>query len=216
MEDAEEPAGTEDSDEEEAGPASSDGDGTLGDAFWKRVEREARACQQDMDDEDAPDWEFEDGETKSKDKNYTFCPAPHRATLLQKFTRHFVRHPIFPVRLGACQTAEQIREVSVKDMYFHCKRNGLPEVWAYMWNQWYSPSRWKLWARSTSPLLSRLRTTMTVENHWRQLKHQYLRFTHRPRLDHAIYVICTKIVSAYMVTAANLERTCIGLAEARA
>lgn len=48
-----------------------------------------------------------------------FCPAPHRATLLQKFTRHFVRHPIFPVRLGHCQTAEQIREASVKDMYFH-------------------------------------------------------------------------------------------------
>lgn len=46
---------------------------------------------------------------------------------------------------------------------------------------------------------------MTVENHWRQLKHQYLRFTHRPRLDHAIYVICTNIVPAYMVTAANLE-----------
>lgn len=194
-----------DSDEELAAPSLEDRVGVLGDAFWKKVQREAKACQQDVDDEDAPEWEFEDGETKSKDKNYTFCPAAHRTTILQKFTRHFVRHPIFPERLGSCQTAEQIREAAVKDMYYHCKRNGLAEVWGYMWTQWYSPKRWKLWARSTSPLLSRLRTTMTVENHWRQLKHQYLRFTHRPRLDHAIYVICTNIVPAYMVTAANLE-----------
>lgn len=195
--------GDEDSGSDE-GPAMRDDTGQ-GDTFWRRVQREVKACQQDIEDEDAPEWEFEDGETKSKDKDYTFCPAAHRTTILQKFTRHFVRHPIFPERLGSCQTAGQIREAAVKDMYYHCKRNGLSEVWAYLWTQWYAPSRWKLWARSTSPLLSRLRTTMTVENHWRQLKHQYLRFTHRPRLDHAIYVICTGIVPAYMVTAANLE-----------
>lgn len=46
-----------------------------------------------------------------------FCPAAHRTTILQKFTRHFVRHPIFPERLGSCQTAGQIREAAVKDMY---------------------------------------------------------------------------------------------------
>ncbi|KIO32621.1 hypothetical protein M407DRAFT_46147, partial [Tulasnella calospora MUT 4182] len=90
-------------------------------------------------------------------------------------------------------------------MYMHCKRNGLAEVWAYMWAQWYAPKRWPLWARSTSPLLSRLRTTMTVENHWRQLKRQYLAFTHRPRLDHAIHVICTEMVPAYMAISAKLE-----------
>lgn len=188
-----------------AAPSLDDHVGVQGDAFWQRVQREVKACQQDIDDEDAPEWEFEDGETKSKDKNYTFCPAAHRTTILWKFTRHFVRHPIFPERLGSCQTAEQIREAAVKDMYYHCKRNGLAEVWGYMWAQWYSPNRWKLWARSSSPLLSRLRTTMTVENHWRQLKHQYLWFTRRPCLDHAIYVICTNMVPAFMVTAATLE-----------
>lgn len=143
-----------DGDEDLAAPSLDDGVGVLGDAFWKKVQREAKACQQDVEDEDAPEWEFEDGETKSKDKNYTFCPAPHRTTILQKFTRHFVHHPIFPERLGSCQTAEQIREAAVKDMYYHCKRNGLPDIWGYMWTQWYSPKRWKLWARSTSPLLS--------------------------------------------------------------
>jgi hypothetical protein len=46
---------------------------------------------------------------------------------------------------------------------------------------------------------------MTVENHWRQLKHQYLMFTHRPRLDHTIHTICTAMVPAYVASAARLE-----------
>ncbi|KDQ13878.1 hypothetical protein BOTBODRAFT_110980, partial [Botryobasidium botryosum FD-172 SS1] len=90
-------------------------------------------------------------------------------------------------------------------MYEHCKRNGLADVWAYLWTQWYSPSRWLLWARSTCLLLSQLRTTMTVENHWKQLKHHYLHFMHRPRLDHALFVICTKAIPAYMARASALQ-----------
>ncbi|KAG9045114.1 hypothetical protein FS837_007016 [Tulasnella sp. UAMH 9824] len=175
------------------------------DQFWRGVAREAKGCEQDVNEEDAPDWEFDDGEKKSKDPTYIFCPAPHRSALLHLYTRHFTRHPIFPARLGDTETAKQIRANAVKEMYFHCKRNSLAEVWAYMWTQWYSPKRWSLWACSSSPLLSRLHMTMTVENHWRQLKHQYLRFTHRPRLDHAIYVICTEMVPAYMVAASRLE-----------
>ncbi|KDQ06603.1 hypothetical protein BOTBODRAFT_78000, partial [Botryobasidium botryosum FD-172 SS1] len=62
-----------------------------------------------------------------------------------------------------------------------------------------------LWSRSTSPLLSRLRTTMTVENHWKQLKHHYLHIMHRPRLDHTLFVICTKAVPVYMARAPALQ-----------
>ncbi|KAG8912440.1 hypothetical protein FRC01_005099 [Tulasnella sp. 417] len=189
----------------DSGDDGGNGEEGVDDEFWQRVAREVKQCEQDVDEEDAPDWEFEDGETKSKDPNYTFCPAPHRSVLLHLFTRHFTRHPIFPARLGETETAEQIRVNAVKEMYYQCKRNGLAEVWAYMWTQWYAPKRWPLWARSSSPILSRLRTTMTVENHWRQLKHQYLRFTHRPRLDHAIHVICTEMIPAYMVAASKLE-----------
>ncbi|KDQ08673.1 hypothetical protein BOTBODRAFT_69613, partial [Botryobasidium botryosum FD-172 SS1] len=57
-------------------------------------------CENDTDTEDAPDWEFEDGETRSKDPRYTFCPAPHRADVLRLFANHFCRHPIFPTCLG--------------------------------------------------------------------------------------------------------------------
>jgi hypothetical protein len=50
------------------------------------------------DEEDAPDWEFEEGEVKSKDLNYVFCPAPHCKQLFHLFTKHFCQHPIFPER----------------------------------------------------------------------------------------------------------------------
>lgn len=31
----------------------------------------------EVDAEDGPDWMFDDGELKSADPNYVFCPAPH-------------------------------------------------------------------------------------------------------------------------------------------
>ncbi|KDQ09764.1 hypothetical protein BOTBODRAFT_36843 [Botryobasidium botryosum FD-172 SS1] len=46
---------------------------------------------------------------------------------------------------------------------------------------------------------------MTVENHWKQLKHHYLQFTHRPRLDHALFIICTQAIPAFIAQAATLE-----------
>ncbi|KDQ14255.1 hypothetical protein BOTBODRAFT_32728 [Botryobasidium botryosum FD-172 SS1] len=46
---------------------------------------------------------------------------------------------------------------------------------------------------------------MTVENHWKQLKRHYLHFLHRPRLDHAIFIICTQVVPDYMARARALE-----------
>ncbi|KAG8894884.1 hypothetical protein FRB99_000926 [Tulasnella sp. 403] len=171
----------------------------------EQVRKEIADCETSIDTEDAPDWEFEDGETKSKDADYVFCPAPHRAAILWMFTLHFCWHPIFLARLENIKTAEEIRRCAVTEMYMHCKRNGLTEVWAYAWNQWYRPDQWKLWARSASPLLSRLQTTMTVENHWKVLKHHYLHNLHRPRLDHALFIVFTNVIPAFMCQAETLE-----------
>ncbi|KAF6740926.1 hypothetical protein DFP72DRAFT_996139 [Ephemerocybe angulata] len=82
-------------------------------------------------------------------------------------------------------------------MYQFCETRGLREVWGYFWSSWYSPDRWVLWARSTSPHLSRLRTTMGVENFWRQLKHDYLRRAYRPRLDQLVWVLLNRITPDY-------------------
>ena len=109
------------------------------------------------DDEDAPDWEFDSNEQRSPDPLYEFCPAPHRKQLLSIITRHFCRHHFFPTRSGVHQSPADICNQCVCEMYMFCKRRGLTEVWAYMWNSWYSLSMWNLWARSSRSDWARLR-----------------------------------------------------------
>ena len=90
-------------------------------------------------------------------------------------------------------------------MYSFCKVRGLREVWGYMWSSWYSPKMWCLWARSTSPRISRLRTTMAVENFWRQLKHNYLHNVARPRLDHLVWILINRVTPAYIARSEILD-----------
>lgn len=170
------------------------------------IARDVREVMEDVDAEDAPDWEFSDGEKKSADKTYTFCPSIHRGQILRLFTKHFVRHPLFPhVEHPGDSSADSIRRQCAYEMYQHCFDRGLTEVWAYMWNCWYAPSRWVLWARSASERISRLRTTMTVENHWKVLKHHFLTFLHRPRLDRTLYTIITQAIPHALERASRLE-----------
>ncbi|KAJ7812151.1 hypothetical protein B0H14DRAFT_2753012, partial [Mycena olivaceomarginata] len=67
-----------------------------------------------------------------------------------------------PVFLGkdGPQTATDIRREAVHKMYQFCHTRGLREVWGYLWTLWYAPKMWKSRARSSSPYVSRLRTTM--------------------------------------------------------
>ncbi|KAJ7656863.1 hypothetical protein DFH06DRAFT_991405, partial [Mycena polygramma] len=139
---------------------------------------------------------FEPGEKKSANPGYVFCPAPHRHPLLRIFTKHFCQHPLFPTRDGP-KSAKQIRDEAVYEMYFFCYQRGLREVWGYLWTSWYAPKMWNLWARSTSPYLPRLRTTMNVENFWKQLKHGFLHNHLRPRLDQLIWILITQVTPAY-------------------
>ncbi|THH12617.1 hypothetical protein EW146_g7526 [Bondarzewia mesenterica] len=191
-------------------------DETLGD--WKNDEtgellkKVSRFADDETDEEDAPDWFFEEGETRSGDPDYVFCPAPHRKQLLHLFTRHFCQHPIFhePDKKPHSTTTyairqKQIREAAVYEMYQFCHQRQLNDVWAYFWNNWYSGKRWPLWARSTSPHLSRLRTTMTVENFWKQLKHEFLHHLLRPRLDQLIWILVAQVTPTYMYRAEILD-----------
>ncbi|KAL1740347.1 hypothetical protein HDZ31DRAFT_85480 [Schizophyllum fasciatum] len=82
-------------------------------------------------------------------------------------------------------------------MYTFCYMRGLREVWGYLWANWYSLQRWPLWARSTSPRLTRLRTTMTVENFWRQLKHNDLHHLVHPRIDQLVHILIHSVTPAY-------------------
>ncbi|KAJ7751394.1 hypothetical protein B0H16DRAFT_1318085 [Mycena metata] len=83
-------------------------------------------------------------------------------------------------------------------MYWFCHQRGLREVWGYMWAAWYCPAKYRLWARSSQPnFLGRWRTTMSVENFWRNLKHETLHHLLHPRLDQLIYLIITEVVPAF-------------------
>ena len=91
-------------------------------------------------------------------------------------------------------------------MYLFCHQRGLYEVWGYMWNQWYSQHQWKLWARSSSGThISRMRTTMTTENFWKQLKHDFLHYLVHPCLDQLVWILITQVYPAYMACSEKLE-----------
>ena len=150
---------------------------------------------------------WEEGETSPPHPEYVFCPSPHRKPILHLFTKHFCQHPLFPERHGGYFDAAAIRRQAVSEMYQFCFQRGLREVWGYLWTSWYAPKVWKLWARSTSPYVSRLRTTMGTENFWRQLKHNYLHHTLRPRLDHLVWILINKVTPEYIARAEILEDT---------
>ncbi|KAK0494167.1 hypothetical protein EDD18DRAFT_1077894, partial [Armillaria luteobubalina] len=141
---------------------------------------------------------FEEGELSAKDPNYVFCPAAHRKQLLHLFTKHFCTHTLFPGRDGVNRTSSKIECDAVYEMYTFCTCHGLTEVWAYMWNCWYCPKMWRLWARSTTPFITWLRTMMNVENFWKQLKHDWLHWLLHPRLDHLIYILIYHVTPVYL------------------
>jgi hypothetical protein len=159
------------------------------------------------EDVDGPEWDYEDGETRVKDTTYVFCPAPHRKPILYLFTKHFCQHPVIPERNEGSCSATEIRKHAVLEMYQFCWQRGLREVWGYLWTSWYAPSRWKLWARSTSSYLSRWQTTMGTKNFWKQLKHNHLHHMLRPHLDLLVWILIVKVTPEYIARAEVLEDT---------
>ena len=135
---------------------------------------------------------------KSKTLGYEFCPLPHRPSILHLLVKHFCQHPLLPQRHGQTRTAELIHSDSVYEAYLYCKNNHLREVWAYLWTSWYSPHKWKLWARSAHPhAIPRKRTTMVVEAMWRNFKQLVLYHYNRPRVDFATHSLVTRALPAY-------------------
>ncbi|KAK6988241.1 SWIM-type domain-containing protein [Favolaschia claudopus] len=170
------------------------------------------AGAEDLDLSDRPDaapsWlEPGDKTTFSVVAGYIFCPSPHRRQLLRLFIRHSCEHPLLSDRRGTSRTAKQIRDDAVRDMYLFCFQRGLREVWGYMWSAWYCPAKWKLWARSTSEdFIGRWRTTMTVENFWRNLKHRTLHEFVHPRLDQVFYLIISGLIPTFSAKMQIFER----------
>ncbi|KAJ6580083.1 hypothetical protein DFH09DRAFT_1246058 [Mycena vulgaris] len=76
-------------------------------------------------------------------------------------------------------------------------KNELPEAWAYLWENWYRPGRWQLWAHAEHAEIPRLKTTMMVESHWRRIKRDFLHHFHKPRLDLLVWILVVKLAPRY-------------------
>lgn len=92
----------------------------------------------------------------------TFCPLDLRDPIIKLIEAHFCAHPLIPGY--SAPTPEGIRAWAVKQMYEFCYKYNLREAWAYLWENWYRPGRWELWARSCNPEIPVLKTTMMLES----------------------------------------------------
>lgn len=88
--------------------------------------------------------------------------------------RHLLYHPTIPIAHVGKLPAADIYKRCIKEMYDLCHNHNLAYLWAYLWENWYRPARWILWARSSYSKLSRWRTTMAVESFWKDLKREVL------------------------------------------
>jgi hypothetical protein len=138
-------------------------------------------------------------------KEYQFCPPSHRLSIMHLFAKHASLHSLLPERHGEKRTPELIYRDAVTEMYRHCEVNNLTEVWAYLWNSWYSPSRWPLWTRAAhAKSIPVHRTTMMVEALWRNLKRLVLHMYNRPPADLAVHALVTKSIPPYRHTLSTL------------
>ncbi|KAI6013705.1 hypothetical protein BKA83DRAFT_4063137, partial [Pisolithus microcarpus] len=93
-----------------------------------------------------------------------------------------------------------IRQWAVKQMYMFCEENDLPELWAYLWENWYRRGRWELWAHTAAPgEIPRLKTTMVMESHWRHVKVDYLYHFSKPRVDLLVWILVKKLAPTYHI-----------------
>ncbi|KAJ7210775.1 hypothetical protein GGX14DRAFT_363219, partial [Mycena pura] len=134
---------------------------------------------------------LDDGESSCRG----FCPLTLREGVVDRMEHHLNTHPLIPGYSHPSPTG--IKEWAVRDSYTYCYENDLPELWAYLWENWYRPGRWELWARSTHDEIPRLKTTMMVESHWRRIKRDFLHHFHKPRLDLLVWILITKLAPKY-------------------
>lgn len=123
--------------------------------------------EEDGDDEDAIEREKEtsvgnEDEDEGVPGRRTFCPALYRDPIVNMMERHYCAHPSIP-GYGPPDTVG-IKRWAVEQMYNFCTKYKLPEVWAYLWENWYRCGRWELWARCGHKLIPVLKTTMILES----------------------------------------------------
>ncbi|KAF9033847.1 hypothetical protein BJ165DRAFT_1356948, partial [Panaeolus papilionaceus] len=144
---------------------------------------------------DEDDENMSDIHENTSSGRHTFCPKVHREKIITMLENHYCSHPLIPGY--APPSPEGIKNWAVRQMYTYCVENDLPELWAYLWENWYRKGRWELWARSASPLIPILKTTMILESHWRRIKHDFLHHFHMPHCDLLVWILVVKLAPLY-------------------
>ena len=92
----------------------------------------------------------------------TFCPLDLRDPIINLIEGHLCAHPLIPGY--SAPTPKGIREWAVRQTYEFCHQHDLREVLAYLWENWYRPGCWEIWACSCHPEIPILKTTMMLES----------------------------------------------------
>lgn len=134
-----------------------------------------------------------DGSNNKRKSSSQLCDKQTRTEIKSMVEQHFNKHCLIPHGNGLFYERQQIWNACVTEMYNYCRQQNLVSAWAYLWNEWYIPTHWALWARSSYNKISILRTTMVIESHWRMIKRDHLYKFNRPRLDLLCFVIVQKV-----------------------
>ncbi|KAJ6586095.1 hypothetical protein B0H19DRAFT_1250823 [Mycena capillaripes] len=164
---------------------------TMGTVVSKAAKTRKTAAETD----EAASSSSEDEREEEQKARRTFCSAAYRDSIVNMMEKHYCAHPLLPGYTHPSR--EGIRRWAVTQMYKFCVKHGLPDVWAYLWENWYRKSRWELWARSVHPEIPVLKTTMILESHWRRIKHDVLHYFHMPRCDLLAWILVVKLAPAY-------------------
>jgi hypothetical protein len=101
----------------------------------------------------------------------TFFPPLYREAIINMMERHYCAHPSIPG--SSPPDPKLIKRWAVQRMYNFCVKHEWPEVWVYLWENWYRTGRWELWARSAHKLIPVLKTTMILESQYVKIYYYY-------------------------------------------
>ncbi len=108
--------------------------------------------------------------------------------------RHFNYHSKIPFEGGIWKSEAAIHQMCAAEVYSFCRGREWWRTWVYFWAEWYTPEKWRLWARSVSVDLPVWKTIMILESHWRVLKHDILHPYNRRRMDLVVHCIIRELM----------------------
>jgi hypothetical protein len=125
----------------------------------------------------------------------SFCPSLTKEKIVFCSKEHLHKHPLIPTIDGQFLSSTNIWKMAVEEIYNFCKKNSLPWLWAYLWNEWYNADRWFLWLHAgCNDKLSIFKMNIFVETHWKVLKRGFLYKFFHPYLDLVVFVIMEQVI----------------------